>query len=197
MTGNSNDMQIDPNNAYSGWSWTDNGLCMTERRGGANPWGQCLSVHANDVMTIETVMTIDKSTTSNIPFVWSFGAKSLWFKQDIDAMGENYRNGSPAWHIYGAFTSEESTTYGTFTLVYGQSDYYTTSRYFNGESISVDTGYRDSWGIWSDDGFHLSYKNNAKWPLMGTFHSIRLYNRALTQDEVAYNHAVDKARFGI
>ena len=40
MTGNHNDIEIDPNNAYSGWSWTDNGLSVCERRGGTtNPWG--------------------------------------------------------------------------------------------------------------------------------------------------------------
>lgn len=191
-------MDIDPNNAYSGWCWAENGLSTIDRRGGAtNPWGQCLSVHADDVMTIETVLTIDKSSSSNIPFAWSFGTKCLWFKQNIDRMGESTASGTPVWQILSAFTNEGTTTRGTFTLVYGLSSSSTTSRYFNAISVGIDTGYRDSWTAWTDDGFHLSYRNNAIWTLICTFHSIRMYNRALTQEEVIHNHAIDKSRFGL
>ena len=35
------------------------------------------------------------------------------------------------------------------------------------------------------------------WRLKGKIYSIRVYNRALTQDEINHNYMVDKVRFGI
>ena len=35
------------------------------------------------------------------------------------------------------------------------------------------------------------------WRLKGKIYSIRVYNRALTQDEINHNYEIDKKRFGI
>jgi hypothetical protein len=41
--------------------------------------------------------------------------------------------------------------------------------------------------------------STTSWP-QGTvidLHSVRIYNRALTAEEIAYNYEIDKARFGL
>ena len=74
--------------------------------------------------------------------MWSFGNKMLWFKQDINAMGDTSWNVS-TWYIPGAFNDSDDIVQGTFTLVYSSSWYYTSDRYFNAISTDVDAGYRD------------------------------------------------------
>jgi hypothetical protein len=47
------------------------------------------------------------------------------------------------------------------------------------------------------------YLGSYSWPagrkrvFMGGIHSVRIYNRALTAEEIAHNYSIDKARFGL
>lgn len=39
--------------------------------------------------------------------------------------------------------------------------------------------------------------NDSSFPFTGKVHTIRIYSRTLTEDEIAANYAIDKARFGL
>ena len=55
----------------------------------------------------------------------------------------------------------------------------------------------NNWGK-RNGTFGLSGSSNyVSWTFVGAYYSVRLYSRALTADEIAYNYAIDKARFGL
>lgn len=54
----------------------------------------------------------------------------------------------------------------------------------------------ESWSSASKYPFMISGYANG-WRLKGKIYSIRVYNRALTQDEINHNYEMDKKRFGI
>ena len=54
----------------------------------------------------------------------------------------------------------------------------------------------ESWSSSPKYPFMISGYANG-WRLKGKIYSIRVYNRALTQDEINHNYEMDKKRFGI
>ena len=77
----------------------------------------------------------------------------------------------------------------TFACVYnaGQS-----VSYLDGEQNSTGSATPDSTidGVWVRLG-------SSAYGFRGHYHSLRLYSRALTADEIARNYAVDKERFNL
>ena len=68
-------------------------------------------------------------------------------------------------------------------------------RFVNGVVSGSDSGVNLGTG-WGLDGT-VGIGHVISRTLVGVVHSIRAYSRALTDDEVAANYAVDKARFGV
>ncbi len=122
---------------------------------------------------------------TNDPFLKSTGDGSLDFAlwatrtPSLDAF---VRNGQSIARI----PSSDAYQKMSFSAAYSQSG---TQGYLNGEK-TVDTGF-----IYSPQG-------NMYFPALNTnnkarMYSIRIYNRALTAEEIAHNYTVDKARFNL
>ena len=64
-------------------------------------------------------------------------------------------------------------------------------------ALASGTKSTNHWSI-RDGTFGLSGSSNyMSWNFVGAYYSVRLYSRALTSEEIAYNYAIDKARFNL
>ena len=68
--------------------------------------------------------------------------------------------------------------------------------YLNSEKLTNNLAV-ESWGTPSTYPIAFGFYGSAAYRMKGKIYSIRIYNRALTEDEVKNNYIVDKARFGI
>ena len=68
--------------------------------------------------------------------------------------------------------------------------------YLNSEKLTNNLAV-ESWGTPSTYPIAFGFYGNGAYRMKGKIYSIRIYNRALTEDEVKNNYIVDKARFGI
>ena len=68
--------------------------------------------------------------------------------------------------------------------------------YINGKTVTGRIR-NNNWGT-TNGNFGLSGSSNYRyWNFVGNYYNVRLYNRALTTDEIAHNYKVDKERFGL
>ena len=68
--------------------------------------------------------------------------------------------------------------------------------YLNSEKLTNNLAV-ESWGTPSTYPIAFGFYGSAAYRMKGKIYSIRIYNRALTEDEIKNNYIVDKARFGI
>jgi hypothetical protein len=77
-------------------------------------------------------------------------------------------------------------------------DYYLHGKY---KSTEVLDGAHDPYRYYHMDSFGLGMKSGTEYKGFGDnqlrIHSIRIYNRVLTAEEIAHNYEIDKARFGL
>lgn len=88
-----------------------------------------------------------------------------------------------------------SFSYAGTSTVYKDAD----NVWLNGEDNGTASGQSDSWTNFKNNPGTIStlYNGVTAYPFHGTYHSIRLYNRVLTQNEIDANHALDVQRFGL
>ena len=67
--------------------------------------------------------------------------------------------------------------------------------YLNSKELGLNVG-SEGWMYGQKYPFMISGYSNG-WRMKGKIYSIRVYNRALTQEEINHNYMVDKARYGI
>ena len=67
--------------------------------------------------------------------------------------------------------------------------------YLNSKELELNVG-SESWMYSSQYPFMISGYSGG-WRMKGKIYSIRVYNRALTQEEINHNYQMDKKRFGI
>lgn len=126
------------------------------------------------------------------------GHEQLWFGTSDDAgcprigFCPNDSNGGSESALKKYVDVESTSGKHTFSCVQNR----------NEVRVDVDGRYRNTWTIGTLDEnpktAHLFKFNRAYWSnvgLDGNYHSIRIYNRALSADEVAVNRAVDQVRF--
>ena len=71
--------------------------------------------------------------------------------------------------------------------------------WFNGVENGTGSGYYDSWSnVWMHPNMIGNlYNGTPNYSVPITYHSIRFYDRVLTQDEIDANHAADVERFNL
>jgi hypothetical protein len=141
----------------------------------------------------EYVITLG-SVTSNTPYVLAIGRRGLWLNVSGQNIGVTNQTDA-TWHSATAFSAGS-----TFSVSADYNSAGTSERgsavWFNAASIQ-HTGGSDGWNTNIYSPYAVGAFYNVNYPFVGTYHAIRLYNRALTQSEIDANHAVDKERFNL
>lgn len=68
--------------------------------------------------------------------------------------------------------------------------------YLNSERLTNNLA-SESWALPSSYPIAFCFYGNNNYRMKGKIYSIRIYNRALTEEEIKHNYIVDKARYGI
>ena len=68
--------------------------------------------------------------------------------------------------------------------------------YLNSEKLTNNLAV-ESWGTPSTYPIAFGFYGNGAYRMKGKIYSIRIYNRALTKNEINHNYEMDKKRFGI
>ena len=189
----------------AGGSWVDNGLHFEPTVGTNEYYWKDLtetSVYTQN-MTVEICITPTASPTvadwadnksAVIVNVASAGSSQLrrmmLSKGDISVGG--YTNGSNQFATTGFATLLSIRHIAcTYTAAAG-----TNTIFVNGVQKTMNANHTFGENT-KDFVFAGCSTGNLKYPYLGHIHSIRVYNRVLTAEEVAQNYAVDVARFGL
>lgn len=177
-------------------------------------WGRVLAYPTIDLTdplserTFEFVVSAEDlpSEPASTYYFWalkgtsSYANRLLWTKRSQDSIpyiwGTIRASAGNAW----LGTSEDLLRPCTVSMV-GTSEPSTVERnwgyyYFNGIKTSSGLFGGNPYPEGTDMALFAAVRN---WPASNTirFHSIRIYNRALTAEEVAHNHLIDRLRFNL
>jgi hypothetical protein len=129
---------------------------------------------------------INVCQTADVSTSYSHGIIARWRRENNGTMG----NISSGKYSSGAgLTLATTDALATFACTYNAGQYVS---YLDGEQKSTGSAMPDSTidGVWVRLG-------TTAYAFRGNYHSVRIYSRALTADEIAANHIVDKARFNL
>ena len=141
----------------------------------------------------EYVITLG-SVTTNVPYVLAIGRRGLWLNISGQNIGVTHQNDA-SWHSATAFPVGSTFSVSADYNSAGTSEM-GSAVWFNAASISHTGGY-DGWNNPVYSPYAIGAFYNVNYTFVGTYHAIRLYDRALTQSEIDANHALDVQRFGI
>ena len=141
------------------------------------------SSNSIDAVSVEMVLELEESSKDS-QYIASFGSpyKILaWTPNDT---------GFSLGHQKKRYLVEN-----LYTKNYIMAKYNPDAMYLNGKKLENNVAYT-SWSVSAKYPFMVSgYANGFR--LKGKIYSIRVYNRALTEDEINHNYQMDKKRFGI
>ena len=180
LSGNGRDLAL-----AAGVSWASNSLCMSSAAYSAA--ATCAGIGQADYRAYEICFTEESRTANTAPILFSCGVGRL-----LTFNSGTVRSGSSAWALPLTQTSPMGVVkvYGEFKNL---SDA-TASLFVNG--VACQDAARVSLTQQTvGDGMTIGYASNTKYSFHGRIHSIRLYNRPLTDQERAANNALDEQRF--
>ncbi|MBQ6009501.1 MAG: LamG domain-containing protein [Kiritimatiellae bacterium] len=191
LSGNNRDATL---NAALGWvanGWTNNSSCYPMALGSAANTAVANALNSN-TFTVE-FMARPTRTTSRENYFGSYntGGLSIEHNSSRNAIGQIrlYYNGKPD---YDADVTQVAGEAAVVALVSGPSSQ---KLYKNGQLMFTGTQTVAADKLLATATYYIgndaSRPNNA---FRGTFHSFRVYNRLLTDEEVARNAAADRSR---
>ena len=142
------------------------------------------SEKALDVVSVEIVLELEEK--NGYVYIASFGSnsKSMAWSPVED-------KGFSLGHMKKRYFVENLYRKNSISVQYNPD-----LMYLNSEKLTNNLA-SESWGSPSSYPIAFGFYGNNNYRLKGKIYSIRIYNRALTQDEINHNYIVDKARFGI
>ena len=165
-------------------SWTFNGNALHVAGGGAGAQG------ASATPAYKTIEVVYKMTSSSGRILFTSGINTRFVIFDGDSSKKLYFDGSTttkyiAWPYGADEVCFAAATYDGSTV---------SNVYFNG-NVRADGTLSNGWGT-GDGKVAVGDRTLSKsYPWTGDIYAIRLYDRALTAEEIARNAAIDKARF--
>lgn len=143
----------------------------------------------NKNFTFESVLSNERASNNG---TFSIGNRGLWIYANgtynvgtVNAMTTLYSTGiSPTYQTDGVYSVNVTGNSSSLKAIVGGNEY--SGNYGTLASISTDTCYIG--GMNSNSGFSSGKKS---------FRCIRLYNRALSSEEIAWNYEIDKRRFNL
>ena len=191
LSGNNRDATL---NAALGWvanGWTNNSSCYPVALGSAANTAVASTLNSN-TYTIEFTARPTRTTTRENYFgSYNTGGLSIEHNSSRKAVGQIrlYYNGKPD---YDADVTQVAGEAAVVALVSGPSSQ---KLYKNGQLMFTGTQTVAANKLLATATYYIgndaSRPNNA---FRGTYHSFRVYNRLLTDEEVARNAAADRSR---
>ena len=138
-----------------------------------------------------TITPIIEETGNDTMFMYG-NSTAAYFRIQLGRLGAAMRGiDSPVDYTHTSFRMETGVTYYV-CLVYDNGSYYI---YANGVQVG------ESHSSLKDIEYTLSwigrYTGSSLRSFNGDFHSVKVYNRPLSPEEIAHNYAIEKERFGI
>ena len=139
--------------------------------------------------TVEVVVRFDSDAASNVALHGpSSSGVALGYSSDPSVPAGNINKNCKA---YAPPTVGEI---GCYSTVYQSSDNTPSALSFNGEA--VDSCKNNLYWSGANTSAYIGRRSSGTTsPLTGRIYAIRVYNRALTAEEIAENNAIDRARF--
>ena len=138
-----------------------------------------------------TITPIIEETGNDTMFMYG-NSTAAYFRIQLGRLGAAMRGiDSPVDYTHTSFRIETGVTYYV-CLVYDNGSYYI---YANGEQVG------ESHSSLKDIEYTLSwigrYTGASPRSFNGDFHSVTVYNRPLTPEEIAHNYEIEKEKFGL
>lgn len=143
--------------------------------------------------TIEVLVKISSLPNTNNLVGWradiaTYGRGNIGIEQNVIKFGNHTQNG---WNNLYSNSSYIDNSYHLFTGIQNGT---ISQFYVDGVLVSERTGGQQF--TTPNKNLLIGYYNDAD-SFIGNFHSVRLYNKVLTADEISQNYATDKARFNL
>src|SRR5699024_3051057 len=138
-----------------------------------------------------TITPIIEETGNDTMFMYG-NSTAAYFRIQLGRLGAAMRGiDSPVDYTHTSFRMETGVTYYV-CLAYDNGSYYI---YANGEQVG------ESHSSLKDIEYTLSwigrYTGSSLRSFNGDFHSVMVYNRALSAEEIQHNYQIEKEKFGI
>ena len=141
------------------------------------------SLNNIDAVSVEMVLELEESSQGD-QYIASFGSIYKILAWTPSEKGFSLGNGKKRYLL------EDLYKKSSISVQYNPDVMYLNSKKLENSVVST------SWSAAPKYPFMISGYANG-WRLKGKIYSIRVYNRALTQDEINHNYEMDKKRFGI
>lgn len=187
----------------TGHVWNTDNLQLSSGHGGLLTPQRYWSTNANS--TIEIVLSAD-TVRSQVACMFDPNSSASSMPSGTDARefvlySDNTVGFKAASGKTYSLPSGVSDITGVKKMVAIYSNYTVSSAYVNNTAVSLGSN-THSYGIWGTNNFRLGeWMNNASGsnsaPFYGKIYAVRVYNRALTAEEITQNYNYDIQRFGL
>lgn len=170
----------DPRTQARDCSWTDSGLICD-----GNLIGDMYRSNIGDYLTTEATF---KTVSSELQFLWI----NLWRRDCLGVYGSNVGVGLRQSKRLGYNSMDRVIS---LSAIFPDAVSNTSERsYANGTELTTTGTGNFSEPATSPCRIGYGYNRGG---FVGEIYCIRMYNRALTPEEIAYNYEIDKVRFGL
>ena len=169
--------------ANGSWNTGHNGLVINGRS----------AVADKTVANYKTIEIAYKMTRTDGRILLSTGIKSKYVLFDTNGTCEYFDGEKEALMIPRAF---DATAFRTSTAVYNDAANTVESVYAEGVQEKSGTTHLNTWAVYQSNVLQLGSRSEGNdYPWYGEVYAVRMYDRALTPEQIAYNHFLDIMRF--
>lgn len=137
-----------------------------------------------DAVSVEMVLELEESPQGE-QYIASFGSLYKILAWSPNVKGFSLGHGKKRYLVENLYKKN------SISVQYSPDAMYLNSKKLENSVVST------SWSAVTKYPFMISAYSSGYYKLKGKIYSIRVYNRALTQDEINHNYEMDKKRFGI
>ena len=137
-----------------------------------------------DAVSVEMVLELEESPQGE-QYIASFGSLYKILAWSPNVKGFSLGHGKKRYLVENLYKKN------SISVQYSPDAMYLNSKKLENSVVST------SWSAVPKYPFMISAYSSGYYKLKGKIYSIRVYNRALTQDEINHNYQMDKKRFGI
>jgi len=191
LSGNGNDGTLFHTNPTG--SWTNNGLIFD---GSANNWVRSVQLNPEQI-TIEVVYEVSQLKGKEQEIVCNFesGGVGININTANQIQGEGYISGYR--YVSSVVPTLNSIRQTTLTYDNATLKLYNQSLLAQSLNVAGSIGEAANNTVFALGGNPTGLNVDTQYMFSGKIYNVRIYNRALTDEEITKNYFIDKQRFGI